>query len=88
MFAGRDRSTLLMTRRLPEAVERHPAETFDATLWADDRPRLGGPWHQSCLRKAMSNGPVTIRPVIGMVPGSICTIRSVDRMKKRSAPAA
>ncbi|WP_294235863.1 D-glycerate dehydrogenase [uncultured Sphingomonas sp.] len=33
-----DRLRLLVTRRLPEAVERHLAETWDTTLNPDDRP--------------------------------------------------
>ncbi|MDY0957601.1 D-glycerate dehydrogenase [Sphingomonas sp. CFBP8993] len=33
-----DRPKLLVTRRLPEAVERHLAEAWDTTLSADDRP--------------------------------------------------
>lgn len=33
-----DRLRLLVTRRLPEAVERHLAETWDTTLSPDDRP--------------------------------------------------
>jgi lactate dehydrogenase-like 2-hydroxyacid dehydrogenase len=33
-----DRPKLLVTRRLPEAVERHLGQTWDTTLSADDRP--------------------------------------------------
>lgn len=61
-----DRPKLLVTRRLPEPVERHLAETWDTTFSADDRPL-----DRAALAAAMAGYDALIPTITDRIDGAL-----------------
>ncbi|WP_322964054.1 2-hydroxyacid dehydrogenase [Sphingomonas fuzhouensis] len=64
-----DRLKLLVTRRLPETVERHLVETWDTVLSADDRPL-----DRDALKQAMTDYDAWMPTITDRIDAELLTV--------------